>query len=693
MSTHDLATPGRSHRMEQFPAWAGGNRQMHHAERFYSVGVVDARYVPSRLNWVQNRVGREKMNEERFQLMVARLERESARSQAAYQFKVAMLALLGFGVLLLVMGLAGLGIFLVVGLLLLVMVKGGAAVLLLAKFGKALVLLAVPLWYLIKSSFRALLVRLPAPQGVELTRQQAPELFAAMDDMRRRMRGPRFHHVLLVDDVNAAVVQRPLLGLFGLPRNYLLLGLPLLESMSPEEALAVVAHEYGHLAGSHGRFGAFIYRLRLTWATIAAYADQWEGWVGKVLRRLVQWYAPYFNAYTFVLARAQEYQADRASAELVGPAVVSHALKRVNLAGPHYQQFIGQTFDRIAQLPAPPQDLAMGWAAAADTVTEADGRRWLDEALDRPPQALDTHPTLRARLAALALSGDDMAAMPPARVGESAAVRWLGSLLPAMRARFQGEWAERVAEPWAQRHREIQANRARLAQLRQMAETDPLGWDDQYELLRLRVQLEPDVDSLTSVVDLNAAHPDRPAALYLEACLRLDRGDEVGLALLERVMALDAESTKPCCERAHAYLSAHGDEARAQTYAQRWQARHAFEEERAAQLNRLDPTHPLEAPQLDSETAAQLRALLQKLDRKGVRRLYLARRVIPADPTAQTYVLGVTLTWWAQRRGQQSAILQRLAEQPWPLPLFVCSLTGSNKPIAKSLKRLQNVEV
>ena len=27
---------------------------------------------------------------------------------------------------------------------------------------------------------------------------------------------------------------------------------------------------------------------------------------------MIRWYAPYFNAYTFVLARADEYQADAA---------------------------------------------------------------------------------------------------------------------------------------------------------------------------------------------------------------------------------------------------------------------------------------------------------------------------------------------------------------------------------------------
>ena len=67
-----------------------------------------------------------------------------------------------------------------------------------------------------------------------------------------------------------------------------------------------------------------------------AVIGQWPGWVGAGARKALGWYVPYFNAYTFVLARANEYQADRASADLVGADVAAHALKRVNLAGPRH---------------------------------------------------------------------------------------------------------------------------------------------------------------------------------------------------------------------------------------------------------------------------------------------------------------------------------------------------------------------
>jgi Zn-dependent protease with chaperone function len=519
------------------------------------------------------------MEVDRFKQLVSRLERESAAAPGVYRAKVAALALLGFAILALVLGVVGFGLVLIAGVAVAVALSGGAALLLLLKLGKLVFFLVVPLWYLMRATVRALFIRLPAPQGREVTREEAPALFEALDRMRRQMKGPRFHHVLIVDEVNAAVVQRPAFGLVGWPRNYLLLGLPLLEGMPPAEALAVVAHEYGHLAGSHGRFSAFIYRLRHTWGTVQAYADQLKGWVGCLIAPLVRWYAPYFNAYTFVLARADEYQADAASAELVGAANATNALKRVNVVTPWHKRFLEQTFERIDHEARPPQDLLHRWAdRAAQAPADPDAQRWLRDALDREGHFMDTHPTLRARLTALDAVTDTLHEPPPPMTGGSAAQAWLGARVESLRAELQLRWAAQVAEPWAGRHAEVQKQRLRLVELRALAAPDA---GQQIETIRLAMRLEPGSDVLPALVAFNAEHADHAAGLFLEGVARLDRGDREGLERLDRASNLDPEATKAACERAYAFLREHGDPGGAEAYAQRWRRRDELENQRS----------------------------------------------------------------------------------------------------------------
>jgi Zn-dependent protease with chaperone function len=512
---------------------------------------------------------------DQFKTMVARLEQESAAAPRQYRVKVALLALLGFAILALVLATVGLGLVALIGIAGALAFTGGAALLVLLKLGKLLFLLAIPLWFTLKSAVQALFVRLPAPVGREITRAEAPALFAALDDMRARMHGPRFHHVLAVNDMNAAVVQRPAFGLVGWPRNYLLLGLPLLECLSPDEAMAVVAHEYGHLAGSHGRFSAFIYRLRHTWATVQAYMEHVHGWLAKLVAPLVSWYAPYFNAYTYVLARADEYNADAAAAQLVGARSAAHALKRVNLAAPQYREYLEATYRRANDEPAPPADLLRTWASLAQTgAEEANRQRWLGEALDREGELTDTHPTLRARLSALSKDPASLEALPPAVDGPAASEAWFGAALPALREALQEGWAAGIAQGWTERHADIQAQRKRQRELRELPARDA---DQELELLRLNMDLEPDTDLREAFAAFNAAHPDNPIGLYFEGCQRLDHDEREGLALLDRAMRLDPEAVKPACARAHAFLTARGETELAAEYEARWHSYDALQ--------------------------------------------------------------------------------------------------------------------
>src|SRR6516225_6217609 len=151
----------------------------------------------------------------------------------------------------------------------------------------------------------AMWVRLDPPKGRPIANSDAPELFALIDKLRRALGAPRFHHVLITEDFNAAVVQFPRLGLLGWYRNTLLIGLPLMKALNRQ-----------HLAGGHGRLGNWIYRLRFGWARLAQALQQRRSLGSFAFVPFFKWYAPYFSAVSFPLARANEYEADAALARL-----------------------------------------------------------------------------------------------------------------------------------------------------------------------------------------------------------------------------------------------------------------------------------------------------------------------------------------------------------------------------------------
>ena len=346
------------------------------------------------------------MQDPQFEQLITRLEKSAQENPTRYLFAVIGIALLGFVILGLVLGLTLLSLALLVGLVVLVVVTGGKALIVIAKLGKLVVLLALPAWTMARSSVTLLFSRFPRPQGRELTRAEAPALFARIDDMRARMQGPRVHRVLLTDELNASIVQHPRFGLFGWEENYLILGLPLLQALSEDETFAVVAHEYGHLSGYHSRLGGFIYRFRMAWGRLQNLSEQWNDWGSRLIARLFKWYAPYFNAYTFVLARQNEYIADKSSVELAGQQNAVNALLRVNIAA-HFEdeEFWPAINRRVAREAEPCANRSTFWTQSLRAMLDADMRtRFLEAASQRKTDHLDTHPALSDRLAAMGVA-------------------------------------------------------------------------------------------------------------------------------------------------------------------------------------------------------------------------------------------------------------------------------------------------
>lgn len=614
------------------------------------------------------------MDPQQFADLAARLERLARDDPPRYLRRVFGVAALGFLILGLVIGMALVNLLLIAGLVVLVVATGGKALVFFAKLGKLLVVLAIPAWAMLRATATLVLARFPRPQGRELARADAPALFARLDAMRERLGGPRVHRVLLTDELNAAIVQHPRFGLFGWEENTLILGLRLLEALGEDEAMAVVAHEYGHLAGHHSRFGGFIYRFRVAWGRLQELSQRWNDWGSRLIARVFRWYAPRFNAYTFALARQNEYLADRTSVELVGAGAAADALMRSSIAARFESAGFWPEIDRrVAALPEPPAERSAIWADALRARLDGAQRaRYLEEARSEETDGLDTHPALADRLAAIGAQADADAALRLAAPSRSAAEAWFGDRLGGLRAEFDRAWADAIGERWRERHAELARLAARAAELEALPGRDPA---QQWEYLNAVAEVDPERDLLPLVEALLAAEPGHVSALYRRGCLRLERGDARGIDDLERVMAADADATLAACAAVvgfYAQRDAAGDAERADAWRARWRTRAAYEEAVRAELAALPPDATLAEAGLPPETLEAVCAVLRSSP-KHLRRVYLLRRVLKADPAVHDFVLAVeTARFTLGDKGP--AVCRRLAGLDWPLAMFVVHL-------------------
>ncbi len=260
------------------------------------------------------------MKHEEFEQLVLRIEQKYEDRPLALRMRVATVMAVGYGIFLAVFLstlLLGLACFL--GAIPAWQEEGAAGIALL------IVGVAIIGWVIYQAS-KFLLVPMEMPEGRIITRKEAPDIDDLFDELRIATGAGSLHRVVVTGDFNAGVVQFPRLGVMGWPRNVLIIGWALFDSISREEFRAVMAHEFAHLSHRHGRFSNWVYRLRGSWERVFAPLEKPATSQtdlklrGLLIRwvRWVRWFWPRFSAWSFVLSRADEYVADRISAEIAG---------------------------------------------------------------------------------------------------------------------------------------------------------------------------------------------------------------------------------------------------------------------------------------------------------------------------------------------------------------------------------------
>lgn len=412
------------------------------------------------------------MEQADFVHLVRMSEHASAENSRAYRRSVAAFAALGYAWVLgcLVLGAA--------------LVAWVVPQLLHGRFRLGLVLLLVTALGLFWTSLRALWVRFDAPEGAEITAAEAPALFEALERIRRKIKGPPIHRVTLNDEFNASIQQLPRWGLLGGAQNHLTIGLPLLMALDRPRFLAVLAHEYGHLRGDHGRFAAWIYRTRLAWMRLHQGLQGDTDPVSAATQAFMRWYFPRFAAKTFALARQDEYEADRIAGKLLGRDVAAAALTEIEVRGAWMQgRFWARHWSKAADSPLPVgpyQSLRRRLARMPDAAFANDALR---QALKRISSVDDTHPGLRDRIEALET--------PPIlpEWSRGGALDLLGPDAKRWLAYFDKQWCRDHASEWKLHHAWLARVRERVQVLK--TGTAQANANELVELARLMRHLDP----------------------------------------------------------------------------------------------------------------------------------------------------------------------------------------------------------
>ncbi|MCX4026074.1 M48 family metalloprotease [Endozoicomonas sp. SM1973] len=603
-----------------------------------------------------------------FERTAAKAEALAASNISWYKTKLFLYALLGYGaifaVLLILCGVVG-------GL---VAMAFFSSALLLLLFKKKLFLVLIPtIWILLK----ALWVRISPPTGYELSRRQFPMLFKELDSLQKQLKAPKIHRVILTPELNAAICQTPLLGVFGWQRNTLILGMELLLTLSPKQAKAVVAHELGHLSGNHSRFHGWVYRVRSSWYQIMYAFQHQDSWGAKLMGRFFNWYAPRFAAYSFALARANEYEADQIAAQLTTPQITSSALINTFVTGPYVEEHYWQNYFKKADIMPEPDHLP--WIGLKQFVQEhqqhpEELQKKLDEALAVTTSYDDTHPSLSDRIKSLKTEPT-----VPAPINKTAAEVWFGNQFKRVINEFDKDWLQHQQNNWQQRYQYVAESKVKLVELEQQA-TELLSNEALWQKACLTEEFADEQVAYSLFQAYQQRCPEDPDVAFVLGRMLFTKENESCLehfkkSLENRRLVIDA------CKYAYAFLSRQERLKEAEWWREQAEQQMQYDENSYQERSYLHPSDSITPASVDKDLKSQL---LEQLDNcSNIKKAWLAQKQVNHYPEVPVLILVIQFKGWNFSYEKLVEKIERDIEVP--CSLFILAKSGDHKDLAKKI--------
>lgn len=333
-----------------------------------------------------------------------------------------------------------------------------------------------------------------------------------------------------------------------------------MHALSPDEVRAVIAHEFGHLSRKHSIGTAWIYRVRQTWIQVLVNMHQTKTAGSGVFRSLFNQYVPYFSAYSCVLMRTMELEADRFAVILAGKPNAARALIKLQLKQRAMDDEFWPGFLQGAEAqPYPPHDVFVAlidWLRQPLTAEQA--QRWFAQSLTRKTHIADSHPALGDRLEAIGYPDVRFTAdveLFAKNCDQYANEYFLRKAPIDLIESWNADWREDLGERWEEIHKICNDSKKSLVNLDARAEIRELTIDERLERAKLTAKIHGRIAIIPQLQELIALEPDHAIANCVLGEALLEKGDEAGIKYIERAMEKDLDTVLVGCEAIFQFLA------------------------------------------------------------------------------------------------------------------------------------------
>lgn len=307
-------------------------------------------------------------------------------------------------------------------------------------------------------SYRITQIKFRAPAGLTLSEDKAPAVFTLVQKHCNYFKRPKIHRIVITGDYELDIIKTPVWVLPVWSTNTLVIGLPVLQSLSPKQFECMVARRIGQFSKRYNPITNWLYQLRAIWQQYRDIDSRQTGSGIEPLKWCFCFYAPFYSAVSRYAARLDELRADTYAMELFNDEEVLDMITADALCRWYLHNQFWPAVYKIASienkiLPAPHTKMA----SAVYAVTS-------EEKLDilvvrvykEKPRSRDAIPSLQQRIENI---GHDKPRMKP-HTSENAAMLYLGASAKGVIAVIDKLWLKSLLAQRKQQRLHTQQNAA-----------------------------------------------------------------------------------------------------------------------------------------------------------------------------------------------------------------------------------------
>jgi Zn-dependent protease with chaperone function len=307
-------------------------------------------------------------------------------------------------------------------------------------------------------SYRMTQIKPKTPVGLTLSEDKAPELFKLVQHHHTYFKRPEIHRIVITANYELDIVKTPMWALPAWSRNTMVIGLPVLQSLSKELFECVVARRIGQFSKRYNPITNWLYQLRPIWQQYRVIYRKQKDFGFEPLKWYFAAYAPFYTMISLHAARLDELNADTYAMELFNHEVVLEMITADALCRWYLQNQFWPAVYKIASVET--RSLPKPHTKMASAVLAIRNGEKLDNLIDKvyreKPRPGDATPSLQDRIKNI---GHDKPYMEK-QTTENAAVFYLGTSVNGVIDVIDKLWLKSFLE---QRKRRPQKKQKRVA--------------------------------------------------------------------------------------------------------------------------------------------------------------------------------------------------------------------------------------